>query len=175
MKHSSMSKHVLFYVVIIGSVLVLFQLVSTYGESNLKAPPNVNGRYLSASPPPGCLDGDRLVLTIQQSGIYLNGFVNLGQDSMPQNAAESESTSEAKPSLTGLWKPEQLTLAGETDVLDCVANKQSSSSSAASTVTVQGQVKADAVFTGQLSVEGSPQPWQFTAQRQAAAKPKAGH
>ncbi|HEY9642927.1 MAG TPA: hypothetical protein V6C57_20730 [Coleofasciculaceae cyanobacterium] len=184
MSRFSPPKHLLFYVVVMGVVLVLFQVVSTYGESNLKAPPNIDGRYLSAAAPPGCPDTERLVLTIQQSGIYLNGSMNLEQASTLQNASGAESPSEEKPSMTGLWQPTQITLAGKTHALSsCTASQQGNSAPhpaagvPVSVVTVQGQVSSapKAVFTGQLSLEGSAQPWQFTAERQAVVKAKPGH
>ena len=121
MSRPSHSKHILFYVTVIAAVLVLFQVVSAYGEANLKAPPNLNGRYLSASAPPGCPEGDRLVLTLQQSGIYVNGTLALEAASLAQNPQNTEATSEEKSSLTGLWKQEQLSLSGETNALTTCA------------------------------------------------------
>jgi len=185
MSRLSRSKHLLFYVGVLGIVLVLFQAVTTYGEANLKAPPNLNGRYRSTSTPPGCAEGDRLMLTLQQSGIYVNGFVTLesANDSQTQSA---DATSEEKPSLTGLWKPEQLSLSGEANALiACTAGRSSRGTSLA--IALQGQVTAT-TFTGQLSYESQPgnvqpgnvqpgnaEPWQFTAERQAPAKAKSGH
>ncbi|NJR65546.1 MAG: hypothetical protein HC772_09895 [Leptolyngbyaceae cyanobacterium CRU_2_3] len=174
MNRFSPPKHLLFYIVVMAVVLVMFQWVSTYGESSLKAPPNLNGRYLSASVPPGCPNTDRLVLTIQQSGIYLHGSVNLEQASAIQSAPGSEATSEEKPSLTGLWQPEQLTLVGKTNALATCMNGGAGNADPRdiATVAVQGLVTVSpkAAFTGHLSLEGSSQPWQFTAQRQIPVK-----
>ena len=181
MSRSSRSKHLLFYVGVIGIVLVLFQGVTAYGEANLKAPPNLNGRYLSTSPPPGCPEGDRLVLTLQQSGIYVNGFMTLESVKDSQNAQSGDATSEEKPSLTGLWKPEQLSLSGQTNALKtCAVGSLPGVTGAA--IALQGQV-TNTTFTGQLSYEsqarngqaGNLEPWQFTAERQAPVKAKAGH
>jgi hypothetical protein len=174
MSHLPKSKSLLFYVGVISSVLVLFQVVTAYGETHLKAPPNLNGRYLSASAPPGCPESDRLMLTLQQSGIYVNGFVTLESANASQNTQSSEATSEKKFSLTGLWKQEQLNLSGETDALTvCTIGGLAS----ATAIALQGQVTSTS-FTGQLthgSQSGNLQPWQFTAQRQAPVKSETGH
>jgi len=67
-------KSLTFYGVMIGSVLVLFNIVSVYGESSLKAPPNISGNYLLESQNlPDCLKSEKLSLAIAQSGIYLTG------------------------------------------------------------------------------------------------------
>ena len=69
-------KSLTFYGVAIGFVLILFNLVTRYGEANLKAPARIDGRYrLSIAQLPDCLKSADPVLTIQQSGIYLNGFL----------------------------------------------------------------------------------------------------
>jgi hypothetical protein len=65
-------KSLTFYGVMIGSVLVLFNIVSVYGERSLKAPPNISGNYLLDSQDlPDCLKSEKLNLAIAQSGIYL--------------------------------------------------------------------------------------------------------
>lgn len=58
----------------ISSVVVLFKVVTAYGETNLKAPPAIGGPYrISTQNLPGCLKANRLVLNIKQSSIYLFG------------------------------------------------------------------------------------------------------
>ena len=67
-------KSLAFYGIAISSVVVLFKVVTAYGETNLKAPPPIGGPYrISAQNLPGCLKADTLVLNIKQSGIYLFG------------------------------------------------------------------------------------------------------
>ena len=45
-----------FYGVMTGLVIVLFKLVTAYGESSLNAPPNISGNYLLESQNlPDCL------------------------------------------------------------------------------------------------------------------------
>ena len=67
-------KSLTFYGAMIGSVLVLFNRVSAYGENFLKAPINISGNYLLESQDlPDCLRSEKLSLAIAQSGIYLTG------------------------------------------------------------------------------------------------------
>ena len=101
-------KSLIFYTVAIGSAIVLFKTVTAYGESAIKAPLPISGRYLlQAQNLPGCLKAENLVLNIQQSGIYLFG-------SLAPREKSSESTTEAeeKPSLSGLFRHRQLVLSG---------------------------------------------------------------
>ena len=101
-------KSLTFYGVAIGGVLLLFNVVSAYGEAKLKAPAAIGGRYrLSlAQNLPTCAKSDALMLNIEQSGIYLNGFI-LAADTDAQIRAGEE-----KPSLTGQLSNQQLSLAG---------------------------------------------------------------
>lgn len=151
--------HYGFYVGAIGGVFTLFQLVALYGERHLQAPPDLNGRYLSASPP-GCPNNSQLVLTLQQSGIYLNGFLTL-----EESAAVRAESVEEKPSLHGLWRKEEMLLTGQTTALQPCAIP-------ATAVAIQGKFipPPQASLNGQLSWDENPQPWPFTAQRQAAVK-----
>jgi hypothetical protein len=61
------------YSLAIGSAIVFFQFVTSYGEANIKAPSSVAGNYLIARQKlPGCLQNKALLLKLQQSGIYLS-------------------------------------------------------------------------------------------------------
>lgn len=159
-------KSVLFYATVLPSVLGLFYLTSAYGEANLKAAPNINGDYLTTAAPPGCPADRRLVITIQQSGIYLNGGLELvsATDKTPQHKTEH--------ALSGYFQP-QVTLAGPTHAFTaCQIDLPEA--------VVQGTIaKAagagdSATFTGQLTLNNS-QPWQFTAERQTVAAPEIAH
>ena len=115
-------------------VIVLFQAVTAYGERNLKAQPNISGRYVSTTAPPGCPDRDRLVLDVQQSGIYLNVFLMMEQADTLQ---PTESNSEKQPTFTGTWQHPQISLAGKTDAfVNCAATQ---SPRTATIATLQGQ------------------------------------
>ena len=77
--------HLTFYGIAIGSVLVLFKFVSTYGETQIKAPVNVNGAYeLQSNNLPSCLAGQPLELDIEQSGVYLFGHLAVNSDKDPK-------------------------------------------------------------------------------------------
>jgi hypothetical protein len=77
--------HLTFYGIAIGSVLALFKFVSTYGETQIKAPVNVNGVYeLQSNNLPSCLAGQPLELDIEQSGVYLFGHLALNSDTAPK-------------------------------------------------------------------------------------------
>ena len=61
------------YSLAIGSAVVFFQLVTSYGEANLKAPIAVTGNYLiTLKNLTGCLKSKSLLMNLKQSGIYLN-------------------------------------------------------------------------------------------------------
>ncbi|MCY7369073.1 MAG: hypothetical protein LH474_13080 [Chamaesiphon sp.] len=61
------------YSLAVAGAIVFFQLVTSYGEANLKPPIPVAGSYLIAGQKlPGCLQHKALLLELHQSGIYLN-------------------------------------------------------------------------------------------------------
>jgi hypothetical protein len=108
-------KSLVFYGTMIGSVLILFKVVSNYGENSLKAPVNISGTYrfneISIN---DCLKNKTLELIIQQSGRYLGGTLNLTNTSQtgissvsPNPANHSDSAVETEKS-----KPEEIRLSG---------------------------------------------------------------
>ncbi|MGH8000237.1 MAG: hypothetical protein ACREPR_12590 [Brasilonema sp.] len=101
-------KSLTFYGVAISSVLLLFKVVSAYGENNLKAPPTINSHYrlVLSENLPICEKLDVIFLNIQQSGVYLNGFL------LPANSTKDSTLSE-KYSLTGKLENRQLSLSGK--------------------------------------------------------------
>lgn len=103
-------KSLLFYGTMIGSVTILFRVVSAYGEANLSAPPNVGGYYLSEQPLPGCPDSTQTAILIQQSGVYLRGTA-----SVVESAESSESqalSTHDELMLGGLWQQDSFSLSG---------------------------------------------------------------
>lgn len=151
------SKSLWFYGVMIGSVLLLFRVVTHYGEK-LQAPPDINGRYVSTENLPGC--PTRFAIDIQQSGIYLSGDLLLSDAAVP--------SSEDKPLLKGLWQIGQITMSGTTAIA-CGAN-------GSLPVQIQGQLSAPTEINGQIILgNGAPIPPSpadaiaFTAQKQPAA------
>lgn len=166
----------------IGSVLILFRFTSAYGEKNLKAPPDVNGRYVLTEAPPGCPDSTQLVLTILQSGVYLHGAMHV-EEAGTEVKADAEVD---KPTLDGHWQNSQVALSGPTAAFaTCTAanstpaNSPAADSAAAEDVNIQGKVAsstpdAPATLTGEMTIAGG-QPWQFSAERQATAKKSSDH
>lgn len=125
MNHFS-PKSIAFYGTMIGSVLVLFNIVSAYGEANLKAPPKVSGNYqLISSDLPDCLRSENLTLAIEQSGRYIAGELSLSPQTIatPEKASSVVESSPEKPGtkenivLSGLMLSQPFTLSGKTTLL----------------------------------------------------------
>jgi len=103
-------KSLTFYGVMIGSVLVLFNIVSVYGESSLKAPPNISGNYLLDSQDlPDCLKSEKLNLAIAQSGIYLTGRLTTQNQTIKLNGLLENTITEKVPT-----RSQPLSLVGKT-------------------------------------------------------------
>jgi hypothetical protein len=176
------SRLLMFYGGTLVLVLVLFRFATAYGEQHLNAPPNLNGRYLSNESMPGCPASSRIVLLIQQSGIYLNGSLGLEEEKAAslQAAEPLEMVAEEKPSLKGRWEQEHIRMSGITSALTpCQPGSAGSTpAQASSEVSIQGKITppdAKGTLTGQITVNGNAQPWQFTAQRQAAQPKSKDH
>ncbi|MEG4217459.1 hypothetical protein QUA27_18475 [Microcoleus sp. Pol14C6] len=157
-------KMLTFYGVSIAFVVVLFKIVTAYGETNLKATPAIAGTYrFDAQSLPECLKSDSLVLTIGQSGVYLSGNLRSG------SSEGREKTAEEKPSLFGKWETQGLNLSG------AVANLAGCSDSTAtgqnSSVKMRGIVDQNSL-KGKISLTDKAAASDFTAQREAAGKPQ---
>ena len=174
-------KSLAFYAVAIGTVVILFSVVTAYGESRLKAPANIEGRYkIPAESLPGCLQAEPLVLTVQQSGEYLHGSL-LPEPKEGQKAAKA---SEKKASLNGIWENQKLVLSGPVKHLkSCnLQDAQAGTSGRAEgdrvpEVNIEGAIE-EKTLKGQITItpsSGQPESSQFSVQR-AAPVPKAeGH
>lgn len=162
------SKLLWFYGGTLGFVIVLFQGITHYGNTKLAAAPNINGRYLSTAAMPGCPESSRVLLTLLQSGVYLNGAIDLVENT----AVIEESTSESTPPLSGQLAQQQVTLDGSTAAL-------SSCQPATQQVQVIGTVAVDAdkklAFTGTVSLDNNVQPWQIKALRLVETTQEKGH
>lgn len=158
-------KSLTFYGVAIGAVVVLFKVVTAYGETNLKAPPSVGGSYrISAQNLPGCLKSDTLMLDIKQSGIYLFGSL------LPEKTdVKTATVAEEKPSLTGRIRNQQLSLEGPVPwVIKCnqpIGQADRSGSGSTILVKIQGVIKGKTIV-GQVALSSTPAPAEFTAQRE---------
>lgn len=158
-----------FYGVAIGSVLVLFNVVTAYGEANIKAPAAIGGRYrlTLAQNLPNCLKSDTPVLTIEQSGIYLNGLL-LPADTTAQQARAGEK----KPSLTGQMINQQVNLAGTVPSSTFCNNASQAETSdrvkdsSSTSVSIQSRVEGENL-EGKITLSDIPGAIGFTAQREA--------
>jgi hypothetical protein len=103
-------KSLIFYTIAIASVLVLFKIVTNYGENNLKAPVAISGRYrlTELENLSNCQKPDSLILNIQQSGMFLNGSLLSAT-----NTKEISHTNENNLSLIGKLNNQQLTISGK--------------------------------------------------------------
>lgn len=109
-------KSLLFYGAILTFVVTLFNLTTSYGEANLQAPAKISGRYRwNAKNLPGCFKAETLILTVEQSGIYLNGSLLSEQDE-----TQAVTAAKKKPLLTGLFQ-QQLELSGQPSLEACQA------------------------------------------------------
>ncbi|MEG4056598.1 MULTISPECIES: hypothetical protein [unclassified Microcoleus] len=163
MNHLSL-KSLAFYGIAIGSVLLLFKLVSAYGESNLKAAPAIGGSYrFDAKSLPECLKSDVLVLTIEQSGVYLSGNLRSG------SREGREKTAQEKPSLFGKWETQGLNLSGT--VANLAGCSDSTATGQNSSVKMRGIVEQESL-KGKISLTDKTAATDFTAQREAAVQPQ---
>lgn len=160
-------KSLAFYGVAIGAVLLLFEVVTAYGETNLKAPAPIDGRYrLSYTQNlPKCPKSDALVLTIQQSGIYLNGSL-----SPAQTNAQQPTSAEEKPSMTGQLINQQLSLSGTVPQSTfCIKAVPQANDNSSSSVRIQSRVEGKNL-EGKITLNGIPEAIGFTAQRESPAQ-----
>ena len=94
------------YSLAIGSAIVFFNFVTSYGEANIKAPISITGNYLiTAENLPECLQHKQLLLKLQQSGIYLNA-------SLVGDRSTTTTIQENLPTLSGRLRDTELTLMG---------------------------------------------------------------
>ena len=163
-------KSLAFYGIAIGSVTVLFKVVTAYGETNLKAAPAIAGDYrFDAKNLPECLKSDALVLTIEQSGVYLSG--NLKSDN---SSVDRKTTAEEKPSLAGKWENQAWSLSGVVpNLIGC--GESTGGASQKSLVKLRGIVEGESL-KGKISLVENAAATDFTAQREAVTKQKhQGH
>lgn len=159
-------KSLAFYGGAIAFVVGLFGVVTAYGEANLKTAQSIGGEYrlnLPVSAP--CGEGKSVLLSVQQSGIYVAAALT--------NPALMRSPSGFKSmTLSGQWQNQRLSLAGQVPrgVL-CDRSKQPTSAIA---VKIEGAISPNqpstqsTTLTGTLSLDAATAP--LIAQRQPASK-----
>jgi hypothetical protein len=164
------AKSLTFYAVAIGSVLLLFNVVTAYGEKNLKAPKTIDGHYrlAFARDLPGCPQTP-LMLQIDQSGTYVNAAILKPVAKEAQNPMSAEE----KPTLTGLFKDRQLTLTGKVANSVLCASSQGGGERA---IALSSQIEGDNL-AGEVTVNGDSAKTPFTAEKEVPPKsaPAASH
>ncbi len=144
-------KLALFYLTTIGLAVWLFNWVTKYGETNLKAQPKITGQYqLKIVDMPSCMQGSALEL--QQSGRYLNAVILAEPDGKPADRKAPSSLLNPRlrqqAMLSGTWW-QQLELAGtHRQVGNCFVTA----------IAIQAQVKPGGTIVGQLQLNQKPAP-----------------
>jgi hypothetical protein len=161
-----------FYAVAISSVLVLFKVVSTYGETKLNAAADIDGSYQFASAEnlPDCLQGKQLNLNIEQSGVYLFGNLEVassgespGVDDDRAVQPKSSQGKEMKIPFNGNFKDNQIIMSGKGNLANCDSEVQ---------LTVQGQNK-NGNLVGQINDNVAKTEGAFVAKLQKSKLPSA--
>lgn len=144
-------KSVVFYGIAIGFVLILFKVITAYGETHLKAPPQISTKYrlMFAENLPVCEKLEPLMLNIEQSGIYVNAFLS----------ADNSTSGKIKPTLTGKLNNQQLTLSGQTPKSTLCNVKDHTQE----LVTIHSSVTKQPNLSGQMTINGFSKPIKFTA------------
>ena len=154
-------KSLSFYGGAIAFVVILFSIVTAYGETNLKAPQKIDGRYqVPAQALRGCLKSEQLILLVQQSGIYLTGSLLTADtvDTLGKRATE-------RPAMTGNWENQRLTLHGDASYLPKCQGE----------VKIQGTI-AQQALNGTLNLSTVSGDMPFTAKLEAPPpQPAHGH
>jgi hypothetical protein len=144
--------------VTIGSVLLLFKVVTAYGENNLKASPTMKSHYrlVLSENLPICEKSNVLLLNIQQSGVYLNGFL------LPANSTKTSKLSETF-SLGGKLQNRQLVLSGKVSryILCNILDSQTQANIIP--VKIQIQLADQGDFIGKINVSGTSKAIGLTA------------
>jgi hypothetical protein len=126
------AKSIGLYSLAIGSAIGFFNLVTSYGEANIKAPPPMAGIYpIVAENLPGCLHRQALSFNIQQSGIYLNANLNaidLKNAETPNIKVTDRSPTtpiaNPRPTFSGKLQGQQLDLNGIVPTTTCPVRTQ---------------------------------------------------
>lgn len=144
-------KSLAFYGSAIGAVVVLFSVTTSYGESHVKAPLDIDGRYpLSSQNLPDCLAGKSLMLDLKQSGTYLSAAL------VEATATEKVIKAvEQRPPLSGEWNTQQFSLTGSLAHIEGCQGK----------VAIAGTIQ-DKTMNGTLALNSSSGQASFTAQKE---------
>ncbi len=162
-------KSLAFYGGAIALVVVLFEVVTRYGETNLKAPAAIEGRYpILFAQKPDCLKSNPLVLTIQQSGSYLNASLS------PNTNGKEATPAKQRPTLSGRLSNQQVSISGASKAKICnnavpQAGTTAPQDNHPSQVNIQGRFEGKNL-EGKMNVSSIPGEIGFTAQREPRAQ-----
>jgi hypothetical protein len=149
------------YSLAIGGSIAFFQLVTSYGEANVKAPIAITGKYLITSTNlPDCLARQQLALDLQQSGIYLNA-------SLASDLQLSQTTTISRPTLSGK-------LAAGQDRIDLIGALSIASCPQPLKVQISGSIH-DRRLQGQMLFDDAAKPIEFTGILQPISKSASAH
>jgi hypothetical protein len=122
------AKSIGIYSLVIAGSIAFFQLVTGYGEANIKAPIAIVGNYLiNTQKLPGCLDRQKLALNLLQSGVYINA-------SLVNSQPKITTSLDSYPTLSGKLKDRQFNLSGQLPTIICTQR---------SNVRITGSVQGD--------------------------------
>jgi hypothetical protein len=143
-------KSLTFYTIAITSVMLVFKVVTAYGESQLKAPKSVFGKYyITLAENLSNCKKNTLVLDIQQSGIFLNASLS----STPSNQ-EISTHREKTYSLNGKFNNNSFSLSGRVDNTRlCNAIPE----------TLQASLVPEGGLSGQITFKDVPKSIKFNA------------
>ncbi|MBW4604682.1 MAG: hypothetical protein KME29_35275 [Calothrix sp. FI2-JRJ7] len=147
--HQFNVKSLTFYTIAITSVLLVFKVVTAYGESQLKAPKSISGKYyITLAENLSNCKQNTLVLDIQQSGIFLNASL-----STPSNQ-EISTYREKNLSLNGKSNNNSFSLSGRVDNTRlCNAIPE----------TLQASLVPEGGLSGQITFKDVPKSIKFNA------------
>ncbi len=180
------AKSIGLYSLAIGSAIGFFNLVTSYGEANVKAPPPMAGIYpIVAENLPGCLQHQALSFNIQQSGIYLNANLNAIDIKKAEtlnikvkDRSPTTPNTKPRPTFSGRLQGQQLDLNGIIPTTTCPVRSQlrlsgSFVKSGAQTGRQLQQLKGQLWLTDLDNPPGSPV--NFTATQQPSTPSTSSH
>ncbi|WP_353931645.1 hypothetical protein WJM97_03400 [Okeanomitos corallinicola TIOX110] len=147
----------------IASALVLFKTVTAYGENHLRATSLIHTRYhLQINQNlPNCQKTNKLILKIQQSGIYINAAL------LP---IKTNAATKTPLNLTGKFKDQKLTLSGNINT-GIFCQNSSVQNHQIQPITIQMSQLTQEYIPGQIKINNIPKTLEFTALPQTKKKP----
>lgn len=160
-------KSLAFYGVAISSVLILFKIVTAYGENHLHPTSPINSRYSLTLTKnlPNCKQTNKLILNILQSGIYLNASLS---------PVTTNADTEQQLNLTGILKNQNLDLSGKIDIAN-FCQEPISQTKATQPIAIQMSQINQNNIPGQIKLNQNSTTLEFTAvpQTDQKAQPKS--